>query len=329
MTNVPEHPASVDGIRWVVPTVKDARRIADLYEAWAQASRLTWRESEEEIRHDMDAPTTDLDDYRCAEDGEGRFVASVIAWIQGVPGWKHRAFLFTASRPGYGHVETLGVQWGEARARNVFAAADDDMERVIRVFSDMRDASRIGRFEAEGYRKARYFVDMVRPLDQPIPQVAVPVGVEIVDWSEEWITPTWETHCEAFADHWGSLPPSPEDWQHRFERPNFRPDLSAVAVADGKAVSYALNGVFPQDWATRGRKEGWIETLGTRRAWRRQGLASALITESMRRFGDDGLDHAALNVDGANPTGAFGVYERLGFTVVDRTVELIKNVAPG
>jgi mycothiol synthase len=326
MTSVTDHPANVEGLRWVVPTVDDAGRIGDLYEAWAVAGDLSWRESEEEIRHDMEAPTTNLEDYRCAEDGEGRFVASVIAWIRGVPGWKHRAFLFTASLPGYGHVETEAVRWGEARARQVFSAADDDMERVIRVFSDLRDHARIGRFEAEGYVKTRYFVDMVRPLDQPIPDVALPPGVEIVAWSDKWIRPSWETHCEAFADHWGSLPPSFEDWQHRFERPHFRPDLSLVAAADGVAASYALNGVFPHDWPTRGRKEGWIETLGTRRAWRRRGLGSALIAESMRRFKEDGLDHAALDVDGANPTGAFGIYERLGFTAIDRTVDLVKHV---
>ena len=62
-----DHPSPVDGIRWVVPSVDDAGRIADLYAAWAAAGQLTWRESEEEIRHEMQAPTTDLDDYRWAK----------------------------------------------------------------------------------------------------------------------------------------------------------------------------------------------------------------------------------------------------------------------
>lgn len=323
-----DQPAPVAGIRWVTPSVADAARLADLYAAWAESTGQTWRQSEEEIAHDMESPATDLDGFRCAEDGDGRFVAAVETHLRSAEGRKHRAFLFTASRPGFGHVEIEGVRWGEARARSRFAATDDDLDRVVRVFSDVRDVERIARFEAEGYAKVRYFVDMIRPLSASIPPVVLPDGVQIFDWSDEWVRPAWETHCEAFADHWGSLPPTFDEWRHRFDRPHFRPDLSCVAAAGDIAVSYAINGVFPHDWPTRGRKEGWIETLGTRRAWRRKGLATALITESMHRFEADGLDHAALDVDSDNATGAFGLYERLGFVAVDTTVDLTKTIEP-
>ena len=33
----------------------------------------------------------------------------------------------------------------------------------------------------------------------------------------------------------------------------------------------------------------------------------------MQAFLEDGLDHAALGVDTDNPTGAYGLYQRLGF----------------
>ncbi len=168
---------------------------------------------------------------------------------------------------------------------------------------------------------------MTRPLEEPIRAVSIPKEVEILTWSPQWSHAAWETHCEAFADHWGSLPPTWEDWQHQFSSPAFRPDLSLVAVAGGEVASYLLSTVFPHDWAYRGRKEGWIETLGTRRVWRRRGLASALITEAMLRYRGDALDHAALGVDAANPTGAFGVYERLGFAEVERSVDLMKEIA--
>lgn len=46
----------------------------------------------------------------------------------------------------------------------------------------------------------------------------------------------------------------------------------------------------------------------------------------MRRFADAGLDHAALEVDGANASDEFGLYERLGFVEVDRTVALLKQL---
>jgi ribosomal protein S18 acetylase RimI-like enzyme len=68
------------------------------------------------------------------------------------------------------------------------------------------------------------------------------------------------------------------------------------------------------------------DTLGTVPRWRRRGLASALIVESMRRFRDAGLSHAALGVDAENPTGALGISTRLGFTEVNRAVALAKEL---
>lgn len=38
-----------------------------------------------------------------------------------------------------------------------------------------------------------------------------------------------------------------------------------------------------------------------------------LLQESMRRFVVAGMDAAALSVDAANPSGALGLYERLGY----------------
>jgi mycothiol synthase len=323
---IPE-PEQAPGVRWVVPRIEDAPRLADLYDAWAETGGLTWRISAAEIAHEMAGPDAGVaTNYRVAEDDRARFVASVVVHPRSAPGLKHRAWLFITSRTEHAHLETIAAAWGTTRAAAAFDAAGGDMPRVVRVNADARNVARIARFEALGFTICRYFLDMIRPLAAPIPQVRAPDGVAILDWDERWVEPSWQAHCDAFADHWGSLPPTIEEWGHRRDDPHFRSDLSVVAVAGGSLVGYALNAVFPHDWTYRSRREGWIEILGTRRAWRRRGIGSALIAESMRRFAADGLDHAALDVDGANPTGAFGIYERLGFAEIDRTVELMKEL---
>ena len=320
-------PESTTEATWRAPAVADAPQIHALHDAWAEAAGLSWRESVDEITHEMTQPSIDLDtDVRIAEGADGTLLAAVWAHHRVVEGFKHRAYFFLACRPGHAALEDPAIEWAERHARARFAAFDDRMRRVIRAWSDIRDAGRIERLQAHGFEIARYFVDMTRPLDEPIRPVSTPEEVEILPWAPEWSPATWETHCEAFADHWGSLPPAWDDWQHRFSSPAFRPDLSLVAVAGSEVASYLLSAVFPHGWAHRGRKEGWIETLGTQRAWRRKGLASALITEAMLRYRSAGLDHAALGVDAANPTGAFGVYERLGFSEVERSVDLMKEI---
>jgi ribosomal protein S18 acetylase RimI-like enzyme len=55
--------------------------------------------------------------------------------------------------------------------------------------------------------------------------------------------------------------------------------------------------------------------VSVRRPWRRRGLASALIAESLRVLKDRGMTEGALGVDAENPMGALGVYEANGFRV--------------
>jgi ribosomal protein S18 acetylase RimI-like enzyme len=75
-----------------------------------------------------------------------------------------------------------------------------------------------------------------------------------------------------------------------------------------------------------GLKVGWIGSLGTRRAWRKRGLASALLVASMRAFQAAGLEYAGLAVDAENPTGALGLYESLGFKPYMRNMTFHKTL---
>ena len=51
-----------------------------------------------------------------------------------------------------------------------------------------------------------------------------------------------------------------------------------------------------------GRKDGWIDQLGTLTQWRGRGLVSQLIVASLNAFAVDGLDARAIGVDSENPT---------------------------
>jgi ribosomal protein S18 acetylase RimI-like enzyme len=66
------------------------------------------------------------------------------------------------------------------------------------------------------------------------------------------------------------------------------------------------------------RPRGWIARVSVRRPWRRRGIASALTAAGLRALRERGMTSAQLGVDSENPTGALGVYERLGFAVAER-----------
>ena len=69
-----------------------------------------------------------------------------------------------------------------------------------------------------------------------------------------------------------------------------------------------------------GRRDGWIMGVGVLRSHRGRGIASALIAASLAAFRVAGFTHSALDVDRDNPTGAYTLYERLGYRTMTRTI---------
>ena len=66
-----------------------------------------------------------------------------------------------------------------------------------------------------------------------------------------------------------------------------------------------------------GRQRGWTEDISTARRRRRQGIAKALIVESIRELAARGMTEVALGVHTENPNGAFDLYAGLGYEVVN------------
>jgi ribosomal protein S18 acetylase RimI-like enzyme len=172
-------------------------------------------------------------------------------------------------------------------------------------------------FARHGYTPSRYFYRMRRDLREPLPMWPTPEGVTLHAYAPEYDQAMLEVFNASFRDHWGHEAVIREDWEKFFiGTEKFRPDLSLVAVVGGEVVGLSFNEINRASNQRSGRNEGTITELGVLRAWRKRGIASALLIESMRRFRAAGLDYAALGVDTANPTGALGLYEKLGFRQV-------------
>jgi mycothiol synthase len=65
--------------------------------------------------------------------------------------------------------------------------------------------------------------------------------------------------------------------------------------------------------------QGWVGTLGVRRAWRRRGVGEALLRRSFALLHARGLRKVRLGVDAENLTGATRLYERVGMNVLRRS----------
>ena len=118
---------------------------------------------------------------------------------------------------------------------------------------------------------------------------------------------------EAFRDHWDAGERTEADFEGWFASPELDTSLWRVAWDGDEVAGSVMNFIYPAENETLGERRGWLDHVSVRRPWRRRGLASALIAESMRAIAEAGMRDAALGVDAENPTGALRVYETLGF----------------
>lgn len=215
--------------------------------------------------------------------------------------------------------------WQHARAQQQLAATSARLPGWVMAYEDEGNADAVSVAKRTGLKVARYFTTMVREVGDPIPELMPPEGVEIRAFGADVAEETRLARNDAFRDHWGSQPTATERWGHFTGAPNFRNELSRVAVetATGRVVAFCLVTVNEADWAAQGFTSGYIELVGVVRDFRRQGLAPATIAATLAALRTVGYERAILDVDSESPTGADTLYTNLGFRPDTREVALV------
>jgi mycothiol synthase len=172
-----------------------------------------------------------------------------------------------------------------------------------------------GAYDAAGWRPIRYSFQMRIELDREVPEPLWPDGLaprSVREGEEERV---YEAHMESFADHWDFRRQSFDEWsRYTTDSHRFDPSLWWLVDDGDELAAISLN-----SWHFSGDPQfGWIHVLGVRPAWRRRGLATALLRHSFRDFKDRGATRVGLGVDGENTTGAVRLYENVGMRQVRR-----------
>ena len=123
----------------------------------------------------------------------------------------------------------------------------------------------------------------------------------------------FDADVEAFRDHFGWTEGSDAKFAEFVEDPDLDPALWLVAFDGDEVAGAVLNGIHVD---ADGAVSGWLDSIFTRRPWRRRGLARALIARSLVLLRDRGLDAASLGVDLTNPHQALALYESCGFRMI-------------
>jgi GNAT superfamily N-acetyltransferase len=208
--------------------------------------------------------------------------------------------------------EVLG--WQLDRSREIHRAAGSPDGWVFETNTLLADDAALRLFERFGATPSRYYFEMVAPAkDDPR---TVPDGLRVQAYEQRFERALFEAHTEAFSDHWGYQKRTFDQWTGFTVRSeSFRADLSRLVFDGDELAAYVLS----YDDADPDRV--YIGHVGTRRPWRRRGLAGVLLSDVLTATAALGKAHAYLWVDADSPTGAVGVYEGAGFTTATRSVE--------
>ena len=194
-------------------------------------------------------------------------------------------------------------------------AGESPVERRFESWAFETQTRRTRLLESEGFAVVRWFFEMLRPNLDDIADMPMPEGLEVRPVVPADHRAIWAADTEAFSDHWGAMENTEEAFARFFGGPDFRPDLWRVAWDRDQVAGVVMNRVTTTFNERSGERRGELAGVSVRRAWRRRGLARALVADSLRALRDEGLTSAVLGVDAENPMGALGVYEANGFRI--------------
>ena len=217
-------------------------------------------------------------------------------------------------------------RWNERRARDR-AAAEPELggpRAVIGGFASEFEPGSIALFESEGYRNFRYAFTMIHRHVQAAETIEMPEGIELRPVTPDQHRTIFEADDEAFADHFEHRPATEEDFVATFSQPDLDTSLWKIGWDGDQVAGGIMTTIWKEENEALGVKRAWLESVFTRRPWRRRGLARALIGATLVELRERGIEEAMLGVDAENPTGALALYEGLGFEVKVRAMRYRK-----
>ncbi|MGB3533312.1 MAG: GNAT family N-acetyltransferase [Microcoleaceae cyanobacterium] len=304
----------------------DLEAIANFYNECETVDQFGYWATVDNLRQSYNSPGFDPQlDLRLWENDQNQLVA-IAAVDRPTSKDESESFLGFRVHPQFrdNTLEPEAIDWGIQRVRQAYPQAEEILLR-----SDCRtsQANRIKLLEEYGFVADRYFFEMQRDLNQPIPQPQLPTGFVVRNVKAEEASAWVEMFNQTFIDHWNHHDLTLEEYQHHLKSSNYCPDLDLVATAkDGTLASFCFSEIHPYDNQRNGRNQGWINVLGTRRGFRQLGLGRAMLLTGMHRLKDEEMEIAILGVDSKNPSGALKLYESVGFQKHHTSISYVKSL---
>lgn len=323
-----------DGYTHRAASFEDADVVAQLFNAahHARGEHVTY--TADYFRLDWKEPSFDF--ATAAEaffNPQGEMVGFITVWDKMNPSHPWMDWEALPSDPQFQQVARAMLAWGEQRSLQALANCQPD-ERFAPVTGiDGESPELINFIESLGYQPVRYFYRMGITMTEAPTILDLPDGFTLrtFDYPTELET-LIAAKDDMWQDHYGyikrPLADLVADWKHELENDKtFDPTMWYVATdnATGEIAGIVLG--RPEDY--NNPREGYIQIVGVRRAYRKKGLAQAMLTRAFADYWQRGQKTVCLGVDASSPTGATRLYERVGMQPVRRMIRMEKELRSG
>jgi mycothiol synthase len=314
-------------------TLEDAQAVADTINAisahegthrhyHADTLVLEWSEPEMDITQSSTAMTT----------SDGKIVAYMILRDNNVT--PVRTWVQWGIHPEYlqHKLNEILFTWLDSRRQNLIERCPADARVVLQcgILSGYDPDEHA--LNQAGFQKFRNSYQMRIDMGTKPPTPQFPEGISARAYNPDTDLEGLVTAFRnSFSDHFGYVEEpfekDVEEFRHWFATDKlFDPQYVLLAVDDASGVvaGYAI-----------GMKEehgdpsvSHIELLGVSRAYRRRGIAQAMLYQCFNTFWDNGYKSVTLGVDGSSLTNAVALYERVGMHIhhqYDRYEKVIRE----
>lgn len=293
---------------------EELEQIVQLINTCRAADNLENRTSLRRVQEHLADPQFDQDrDLRLWRDRNGELVA--VAWL-----WRSPPQAQVVGGLGFDiqpqictdELATEIVVWAEQRL--LIASPMPERSHVLHSGCRNSQEQRRQLLKRLGFQPERHFHRLKRTLEDVMPSPVLPNGwtirpVAAAD-AEAWVAMFNQT----FIDHWNHSPMSVDEFHYYATLSDYERALDLVVeTPEGDLASFCTSEINAERNARLGCQEGYVGLLGTRRGYRRQGLAKALLLANLHQLKHRGMTTAAIGVDAQNPLGAVGLYHSIGF----------------
>jgi len=204
---------------------------------------------------------------------------------------------------------TALLRWAEERIRTLASEQPSNGKAVFGANASSTETSATELLLNEGYQRVYTSAQMDFTNFGKLAEPNLPARIERRSVRPDQLRVIWESIARFWAGTaWGSAVPSEEEYQEFVQQPDLDLALWQVAWDREQPVGMVLGRIS--------KGCGYIDEVSIDGAFRRQGIAQALMLYALASLHERGVQRVRLHTDANNRHGARSLYEKIGFEVV-------------